>query len=108
MRYRVRLSAGARLDLLEIGAHISNHNSPTIAVRVIERLEQRAQSLAFLPNRGTDVIEATVLGLERLKQIIEGSYRVIYRVNDDSVEVLLIIHTRRNLGPLLAQKLLDS
>jgi plasmid stabilization system protein ParE len=38
---------------------------------------------------------------ERLREIFVASYRLVYRVSDDSVELVALIHGRRDLTSVL-------
>jgi plasmid stabilization system protein ParE len=64
---------------------------------------RRIRSLKSLPHRHEVVPESQELGVE-YRHIISGNYRTIYRIEDDHVIVLRVIHAAR----LLDQSLLDG
>ena len=70
-------------------------NSPVYAERQIQRVLGRAPQLAAFPDSGRIVPE---LGRSDIREVLEGSYRIIYRRGTDIVQVLAIIHARRS-GP---------
>jgi toxin ParE1/3/4 len=62
----------------------------TFADRVLRATDQ----LARHPRLGRTVPE---IGMERIREIIVGSYRVIYRLGNDEVHVLTVHHGARLL-----------
>jgi toxin ParE1/3/4 len=93
---RVAFSSRARLDLLGIVLDIAER-SPSAAHRVVDAIEARAQSLSLDPGRGRRM-GPDRLGLRRL---IEGSYVIIYRVGDEAVVIVRVLHGARDLDPAL-------
>lgn len=83
---RLYWTKGARDDLLAIGAHI-RHDNPMAARRHVEHLRRRARQAAEHPRSGRVVPE---LNRDDIREIIEGNYRIIYRVQD-CVEVLAVV-----------------
>jgi len=72
--------------------------SPVYAARMIERILARGPQLSQFPLSGRRVPERAD---PALRELLEGPYRVIYRVRPDRVEVLVIVHARRaDLGRL--------
>ena len=67
-------------------------NSPQYASLVAERLVDAVERLETLPRSGRVVPEFRD---GRLREIILGSYRIVYQVVDDTVEVLTIHHGAR-------------
>ena len=80
-------------DLARIGDFISN-DSPIYAVRVMERILQSVRRLERFPRIGQVVPEYQQ---EDLREILSGSYRVIYRVRPGACYVLAVVHGRRDL-----------
>jgi plasmid stabilization system protein ParE len=72
--------------------------SPVYAGRMIDCILARGTQLTHFPNSGRHVPERPD---PLLREVLEGPYRVIYRVRPDRVEVLAIVHGRRaDVGPL--------
>jgi toxin ParE1/3/4 len=74
--------------------------SPEYALRLVDRLTKRSIQIALFPFSGRMVPEYE---LNEVRELIEGSYRIIYLVNEekDQIEVLAVIHTsREKLEPL--------
>ena len=108
MSFEVLLTAGARRDLQEIVDFIAENDSPDSADRVLARLEEAVAGLSELPERGSHPKELLELGIREYRQVFFKPYRVVYRVADHDVFVLLIADGRRDFGTLLQRRLLES
>jgi plasmid stabilization system protein ParE len=94
----VRWTQHARDDLREIHDFIMR-DSPRAAEAMVERLVTATERLASFPDSGRIVPEFPKLAY---REIIVGSYRVLYRhqLDQDIVWIAAVIHGRRILsGP---------
>ena len=91
---QVRWTTQAANALEQIGDHIAEEN-PQAAYTVVNTIYQRVQQLADFPSFGR------VGRLEGTRElVIPGlSYFVPYRVRDEVVEILDVIHTSRRFPP---------
>lgn len=105
--YRVTITARAKQDLRALVRWIAEHDSPGAAEHVLDQLLKTCDTLALQPDRGAYPAELAALGIRRYRQVFFKPYRVIYRVDDDQVSVLLIADSRRNLKTLLERRLLS-
>lgn len=85
--------AGEQVD--EVLAYIAADDR-TAALAWLEQLLGRAASLARFPDSGRIVPE---LQRDDIRELIIGSYRVIYRRTADVVEIATIQHGARQLDP---------
>ena len=83
---RIRWTYRAKRDLLAIGWFIAR-DKPQAAREFIARLRARARKAAKLPRAGRMVPE---FRREDIREVIEGNYRLVYRVTKVSVEVLTV------------------
>ncbi len=90
---KVIWTAEAIEQLKEIDAYISQ-NSPETAAKFIDLLFARGDSLAEFPQSGRKVPE---YNLEDYRELIEGNYRIIYRVKVDAIEVETVFESLRLL-----------
>jgi plasmid stabilization system protein ParE len=70
------------------------------ARRIVDRLTKRSVQISTFPFSGRRVPEYE---LNEVREVIEGSYRIIYLVKEDEgqIEVLAVIHSsREGLNPL--------
>ena len=90
---KVHWTKQARNELIEICDYIAR-DSIENADRVLERVLEAPKILATFPFQGWVVPEYQI---EVLREILVGKLRVIYRIRQDDVFVMAIIHGRRDL-----------
>jgi len=93
--YRVLLARHAENDLAEIYDYIAA-DSPANAAAFVRALEEKVLSLAVMPERASLIPENNLLGTG-YRHLIHANYRVVFRIQGDSVLVLRIIHGARLL-----------
>jgi toxin ParE1/3/4 len=108
MPFRVLLTTDAARDLDELYDYIARHDAPRKADYVLEQIEKGFSKLSEFPERGAYPKELLALGIREYREIFFKPYRVIYRVLDKNVYVLLIVDGRRDMQALLQQRLLET
>ena len=108
MPLAVLLTNDAARDLNELYDYIAVHDSPREADYVLERIEKTFAALSEFPERGVYPKELLKLGIREYREIFFKPYRIIYRVMDKKVYVLLIVDGRRDMQSLLQRRLLDA
>ena len=93
---RVVWTAQAWEKLLEIETFIAE-DSPSAAIKLIDRLIARADTLARHPDRGRRLPEMPRSGL---RELIVGKYRIVYRPGPQLIEVLTVFEGHRLLRRL--------
>jgi len=71
-------------------------DSRRYAKRMVDRITGRSQQIASHPESAPVVTE---YGDPAIREVIEGAYRIIYRIQSDAVVVLAVIHGARLLPP---------
>ncbi len=69
-------------------------NSPQFALRIVDRLTRRSQQIAEFPLSGRVVPE---FEHRQIREILEGSYRIIYYIKPDQIDVLAVIHSAQEI-----------
>ena len=92
---KVTWSARAKLDLGDIASWIAADN-PAAARAQVRRILDRARQLVQFPHSGREVLEYDD---PTIREFVEGSYRVIYRVRPGAVQVVAVLQAQRLLGP---------
>jgi toxin ParE1/3/4 len=87
----IRWSAEAVTDLTEIHEYIAR-NSPRYAAAVVERLIAIVGRLRDFPESGRIVPE---LDSPTVREVIHGSYRIVYELRDGRVEILTVFRASR-------------
>jgi toxin ParE1/3/4 len=65
-------------------------NSPTYAKGMVDRVTRRSSQIADNPQSGRMVPEYQA---HDIRELIEKPYRIIYRIKQDQIDVLAVIHS---------------
>jgi len=108
MSYQVFLTEDAAKDLENLYDYIEFHDAPEKAEYVLDKIEEAFSSLSDNPERGAYPNELLAVGLREYREIYFKPYRMIYRVIDRNVFVLVITDGRRDMQALLQRRLLQA
>jgi toxin ParE1/3/4 len=81
-------------DLIAIWLEIATDNPPA-ADRVLDAIERRWRQIAQYPYSGIardDIAPG-------IRHLIVGQYLTLYRVTEETIEIIRILHGRRNIFP---------
>jgi len=106
--FNVLLTNDAARDLNELYDYIVVHDSSRKADHVLEKIEEALSGLSKYPERGVHPKELLKIGIREYREIFFKPYRIIYRVMDKNVYVLLIVDGRRDMQSLLQRRLLGA
>ncbi|MGQ0649370.1 MAG: type II toxin-antitoxin system RelE/ParE family toxin [Gemmatimonadaceae bacterium] len=82
------------VDQLGAIAEYVSRSSPIYAEQLIQRIVHRLEQVRVFPDSGSPVLEASI---PDVRQVIEWPYRILYRPRTETIEVLAIVHGRRDL-----------
>ena len=105
--YKIQWTSNAKEDFLNIVAYIKE-DSPTIVREVYQKIKSKANSNNFFPLRGKVVPELQKEGITMYRELISSPWRIMYKVDNDTVYIMAIFDSRQNVEELLLQKLLRS
>ena len=108
MRYSIVITVDAQRDIDDILDYIAMAESQQRALGVLQQLETVVASLALLPERGRQPRELTALGISDIRERFFKPYRILYRIADHQVRILLVADGRRDMQTLLLRRLLGS
>lgn len=108
MSFAVFLTDDAVRDMEDIIAYIAGHDLPEMADYVLNKIEQAVASLSENPNRGAYPQELLGLGIKEYREVFFKPYRIIYRVLDQGVYIMLVADGRRDMQSLLQRRLLGA
>ncbi len=108
MPFAVLLTNDAARDIEALYDYIALHDAPQKADYVLEQIEKAFSRLSEFPERGAYPKELAALGIREYREIFFKPYRIIYRIMDKDVYVLLIVDGRRDMQTLLQRRLLDA
>lgn len=92
---RIKWTVRARESLRECAAFIAREN-PAAARGWAQRIRQRLRILARHPLAGRRLQEFTE---PAVRQVLAGTYRLLYRVVDKTIQVVLVAEGHRMIGP---------
>jgi|SRR5210317_2045573 len=92
----VKWSVPARNDLKQIHDYIAK-DSKYYAQKVIQEVIPKTETLTELPEIGRIVPE---ISDQNIRELIVYSYRLIYEMSGAGVEILAIIHGRRDFNSI--------
>jgi len=104
-KYLVNITENAENDLNEIISFIAQNN-PQTALKILAKIQAKINALDHSPYRGAYVPELLAKNIKDYRQITESPWKIIYKVDDDIVNILAVIDSRRNLSDILIKKLL--
>jgi plasmid stabilization system protein ParE len=84
-------AAEAHLDAIY---RLIAQDSHEYAKRMVDRLTRRSIQIAEFPLSGRKVPE---FNIGQIREVIEGPYRIIYRIKADQIDVLAVVHGARNV-----------
>ena len=91
---RLEWTEPAVADLENIQEYIARDSSE-YADAVVERLILSVEQLQLFPSSGRLVPEAKD---PRVRELLVGGYRVIYRVKKGAIQILTVVHGARDLA----------
>ena len=103
-KYKVLWARSAEDDLICIIEFIHSKN-PIAAKNSLKKIKTKVSSLNNLPNRGRIVPELKNKGVLQYRELIISPWRIIYRISELNVYVLLMIDSRQNVEDVLLQRL---
>jgi toxin ParE1/3/4 len=108
MPFVVFLTSDAARDLDELFDYVALHDGPQKANTILGQIERAFSRLSKFPERGAHPKELLALGILEYREIFFKPYRIIYRVSEKKVYILLIVDGRRDMQKLLQRRLLDA
>ncbi|MGB3777907.1 MAG: type II toxin-antitoxin system RelE/ParE family toxin [Tunicatimonas sp.] len=85
----------SQTDLNNIGRYIAN-DSVKYARLQVQKIRNRSRQLVKMPESGRMVPE---LGRKDVRELIEGNYRIIYRIkSEEQIDIITVHHSARQLN----------
>lgn len=105
--HTVAWAVTARGDLDEIIGYILAKD-PINALKVLDKIEDMANTLDHLPQRGRLISELKFHGVTTYRELLIGPWRLMYRIDGKTVWVVSLLDGRRQLDDLLLERFLRS
>lgn len=104
-QFTILWSDQAKVDLSEIIEYIAFEDK-TLALRILDKIEEKVARLEQLPKSGRIVPELKAFNFLTYREIVFSPWRIIYKIADDQVLIVSVLDSRRNLEDLLMKKLI--
>ena len=105
--FRVRWTETAVRDLEGLIDYIAK-DAPINAGKILSQLRSKAESLNIAPERGRLVPELLRHGLAVWRELIVKPYRILYRIEGQTVYVLAVLDSGRDLEDVLLERLVRT
>jgi len=94
---QIERSTEAQRDVDEIWLHIATENSLDVADAILKRIDHAFQKIAEYPLIGRERDELAI----GVRSVPVSPFLVLYRVHQDHVLILCVVHGSRELPDLL-------
>jgi len=105
MIFKIIWNKSAETDLNEIIDYIIDNEGINTAFDIFTKIKNKSELLANNPELGRIVPELKMF-TNKYRELIIKPWRIVYRTEENTVKILLIIDGRRNTEDLLYEKLL--
>jgi plasmid stabilization system protein ParE len=105
--YKVIWTQSAQFDLELIIEYIKIDNINT-AKKIFLEIKKEANDLFYFPQKGRIVPEFQEIGILKYREIIYKRWRIIYKIDNKNVYVLLVADSSRNLEDILFKRLIKG
>ena len=105
--FEVIWTKNAQFDFESIIEYITI-DSVNIAKKIFFEIKEECANLHYFPERKRVVPELQQIGILKYREIIHERYRIIFKIDNTKVYVLLVVDSRRNLEDILFQRLIDK
>ncbi len=103
--YQVVWANIAEKDLQGIVSYIAQ-DSVSQALHILHTIKKSASSLYHTPTRGRIVPELHEQGIVQYRELVVSPWRIVYRISRQSVLVVSVFDSRRNIEDILLKRLL--
>ena len=100
----VEVSPFAQDDFNEIIEYYSSYSQDYVETTISE-FEENVMSLQQHPKSGRIIPELERQGITQYRELIQGYYRIVYKISKDKVVILTVIDGRRNFEEIIIEKL---
>ena len=94
--YNVYITGSAEQDILDIWNYICD-DSKLRAKKFVDQIETKITKLRKYPQRCPVINETEFLGIE-YRHLVIGNYRIIFKIDNENVYIMRIIHGSRILN----------
>jgi addiction module RelE/StbE family toxin len=102
--YKVVWTESAKFDLESIIEYIKT-DSISSAKKIFFEIKEKCDELSFSPKKFRIVPELQQIGILKYREAIYKRWRIVYKIENKIVYILIVIDSSRNIEDLLFQRL---
>ena len=103
-KFEVLWTKSAEYDL-ELIIQYLKLDSVSIAKEIFNDIKKECENLYYFPQRKRVVPELQQIGIFKYREIIYKRWRIIFKIENQKVYILLVVDSSRNLEDILFQRL---
>jgi toxin ParE1/3/4 len=103
--YHIWWSESAQSDLESIIDFISVESKAN-AISVFKQIKESCIKLERFPNIGRVPTELKEINIESYRELVVAIWRILYRINNNEINILAVIDSRRDIDDALLNRLL--
>ena len=103
-KFEVLWTKSAEYDL-ELIIQYLKLDSVSIAKEIFIDIKKECENLYYFPQRKRVVPELAQIGIFKYREIIYKRWRIIFKIENQKVYILLVVDSSRNLEDILFQRL---
>ena len=105
--FQVIWTKNAEFDLESIIEYIKT-DSIKIAKDIFLEIKNRCDDLSILPTSKRIVPELQQIGILKYRELIYKRWRIIYKIENDKIFIVIVVDSGRNVEDILFQRLLKD
>lgn len=106
-QFDVVWTKSAILDLEQVIEYIKI-DSLDISKNFFFEIKSECSNLYYFPQRKRIVPELQQIGIIKYREIIYKTWRIIYKIDNTKIYILLVVDSHRDLEDILFQRLINS
>lgn len=101
-------SQDAADELTDIITYTIEHFDKKQANIVFTKIAEKVERIKHYPHQGKIVPELREIGINDIRQILELPWKIFYKTENETLYILTIIDSRRNIEEILYKKIIDG
>ncbi len=106
-KYEVLWADSAIFDLEQIIEYIKL-DSVSTAKKIFSELREKGNTLYYFPAEGKIVPELQSIGIVKYREIIHKRWKIIYKIRESRVYILVVVDSSQDLETILFQRLINK
>jgi len=106
-KFKVIWTENAQYDLEEIIEYIKT-DSIEAAKNIFFEIKEQCNNLSIFPESKRVVPELQHIGILRYRELIYKRWRIIYKVENEKIYILIVVDSSRDIEDILFRRLLKN